>query len=24
LRDMLNRLTKNAERPSHAVGGTQH
>ncbi len=24
LRDTLNRLTKNAERPSHAVGGTQH
>lgn len=24
LRDTLNKLTKNAERPSHAVGGTQH
>lgn len=24
LRDMLNTLTKNAERPSHAVGGTKH
>lgn len=24
LRDTLNRLTKNADRPSHAVGGTQH
>lgn len=24
LRDMLDKLTKNAERPSHAVGGTQH
>jgi hypothetical protein len=24
MRDTLNRLPKNAERPSHAVGGTQH